>query len=189
MFQLTAAEDTALRSQFATSKITVSGRGGRRYLPYAFTEHGAIPAASALNSPGAVEMGIYVVRAFVQLRELLISNKGSTPAPPTLDQLEARIEKTLATHDDAIAAIDPTTDEPAGTEAPWHRFSTRSRRGAALHRPHRQQTLRLVQRAADRLHDTPRRIAHPKHIRISNSTGATATRYADPMRGILEQDL
>jgi hypothetical protein len=84
-FQLTAEESTALRSQFATSKTTPLRRGGRRYLPYAFTEYGAIQAANVLNSPRAVEMGIYVVRAFVQLRE-------------------ARIEKKLATHDDAITA-------------------------------------------------------------------------------------
>jgi hypothetical protein len=102
MFQLTAAEATALRSQIATSNTTLSGRGGRRYLPYAFTEHGAIQAANVLNSPRAVEMGIYVVRAFVQLRELLSSNKDLARR---LDQLEARIEKKLATHDDAIAAM------------------------------------------------------------------------------------
>jgi hypothetical protein len=74
LFQLTAEEDSALRSQSATSN-TAAGRGGRRYLPYAFTEHGAIQAANVLNSPRAVEMGIYVVRAFVQLREMLASNK------------------------------------------------------------------------------------------------------------------
>jgi hypothetical protein len=102
MFQLTAAEATALRSQIATSKITVSGRGGRRYLPYAFTEHGAIQAANLLNSSCAVEMGIYVVRAFVQLRELLSSNKDLSRH---LEQLEARIEKKLAIHDEAIAAM------------------------------------------------------------------------------------
>ncbi len=99
MFQLTAAEATPLRSQIATSN---TGRGGRRYLPYAFTEHGAIQAANVLNSPRAVEMGIYVVRAFVQLRELLSSNKDLARR---LDQLEARIEKKLATHDEAIAAM------------------------------------------------------------------------------------
>jgi hypothetical protein len=99
MFQLTAAEASALRSQFATSNTR---RGGRRYLPYAFTEHGAIQAANVLNSPRAVEMGIYVVRAFVQLRELLSSNKDLARR---LDQLEARIEKKLATHDEAIAAM------------------------------------------------------------------------------------
>jgi hypothetical protein len=100
MFQLTAEEAEALRSQIATSKA--AGRGGRRYLPYAFTEHGAIMAATVLNSPRAVEMSVYVVRAFVKLRELLVSNK---ELARRLDELEARIEKKLATHDHAIAAI------------------------------------------------------------------------------------
>ena len=100
MFQLTTEEATSLRSQIATSKTV--GRGGRRYQPYAFTEHGAIQVANVLNSPRAVEMSIYVVRAFVQLRELLSSNKDLALR---LDQLEARIEKKLAIHDDAIAAM------------------------------------------------------------------------------------
>jgi hypothetical protein len=73
MFQITAGEAAALRSQIATLN---SGRGQhRKYRPYAFTEHGAIQAANILNSPRAVEMGIYVVRAFVELRELPSSNK------------------------------------------------------------------------------------------------------------------
>jgi len=99
MFQLNAGESEALRSQFATSKTT--GRGGRRYLPYAFTEHGAIMTATVLNSPRAVEMSIYVVRAFVKLRELLTSNKELTRR---LDEFETRLEKKLTTHDQAIAA-------------------------------------------------------------------------------------
>ena len=100
MFQLTAEEAEALRSQIATLK---SGRGQhRKYLPYAFTEHGAIMAATVLNSPRAVEMGIYVVRAFVKLREILASNKDLARR---LDELEARIEKKLTTHDEAIAAM------------------------------------------------------------------------------------
>ena len=70
--------------------------------PFAFTEHGAIMAATVLNSPQAVEMSIYVVRAFVQLRELLSSNK---ELAKRLDQLEARIERKLTSHDDAIAAM------------------------------------------------------------------------------------
>lgn len=73
LFRLTPDEVSALRSQFATSK---SGRGQhRKYLPYAFTEHGAIMAATILNSSRAVEISIYIVRAFVKLRELLNSNK------------------------------------------------------------------------------------------------------------------
>ena len=95
MFRLTAAEHKALRLQFATSKIT---RGGRRYLPFAFTEHGAIMAASVLNSPRAVEMSVLVVRAFVRLRELLGTHK----------QLAARVrelERRLGTHDAQIREI------------------------------------------------------------------------------------
>ena len=101
MFQLTAEEAAALRSQIATS-ITPSGRGGRRYRPFAFTEHGAIQAANVLNSTRAVEMSVFVVRAFVQLRELLSSNK---ELAVRLDQLEARIEKKLNTHDQSISAM------------------------------------------------------------------------------------
>ncbi len=73
-----------------------------RFRPSAFTEHGAIMAATVLNTPCAVEMSIDVVRAFVQLREALRSNK---ELAERLDQLEARIEQQLATHDDAIAAM------------------------------------------------------------------------------------
>jgi hypothetical protein len=100
MFQLTAEEATGLRSPTATSNT--SRRGGRRYRPYAFTEHGAIQVANVLNSPRAVDTSIYVVRAFVQLREMLSSNK---ELARRVDDLEARIQKKLVTHDEAIAAI------------------------------------------------------------------------------------
>jgi ORF6N domain-containing protein len=70
MFQLTGQEFEALRSHFVISK----GRGGRRHLPYAFTEHGAIMAANVLNSKRAVQASVQVVRAFVKLREMLVSN-------------------------------------------------------------------------------------------------------------------
>ena len=72
MFRLTPEETKLLRSQIATSN---GGRGGRRYLPFVFTEHGAIMAASVLNSQRAVEMSIFVVRAFVRLNEILASNR------------------------------------------------------------------------------------------------------------------
>ncbi|OGT83488.1 MAG: hypothetical protein A3H91_11750 [Gammaproteobacteria bacterium RIFCSPLOWO2_02_FULL_61_13] len=71
LFELTARESANLKLHFATSSW-----GGRRKPPFAFTEHGAIMAATVLNSPRAVEMSIYVVRAFVKLRELLAANKG-----------------------------------------------------------------------------------------------------------------
>jgi hypothetical protein len=100
MFHVTAEESRALRSQFAPLKL---GRGQhRKYLPYAFTEHGAIMAATILDSPRAIEMSVYVVRAFVQLRELLVSNKELSRR---FAQLETRLDKRLTTHDEAIAAI------------------------------------------------------------------------------------
>ncbi len=102
MFQLTEEEHESLRSHFATSKSAGSGRGGRRYLPYVFTEHGAIMAATVLNSPRAIEMSVYVVRAFVQLRELLSSNRVLSRK---LDELERRLTKRLDDHDEAIKAI------------------------------------------------------------------------------------
>jgi hypothetical protein len=95
MFRLTAKEDEILRSQIATSS---SGYGGRRYPPYAFTEHGAIMAATVLNSPKAVEMSVFVVRAFVRLREMLANNR----------QLAAKInelDRRLDTHDTAIQEL------------------------------------------------------------------------------------
>lgn len=95
VFQLTTAEMASLRSQSVTSK---TGRGGRRYLPYAFTEHGAIMAATVLNSPRAVEMSVFVVRAFVRLRELLATHQ---ELAAKLTELEQR----LATHDEQILAI------------------------------------------------------------------------------------
>ena len=118
MFQLTPEEQRSLRSQFATSKTAPSGRGGRRYSPYAFTEHGAIMAATILNSPRAVEMSVYVVRAFVQLREVLSSSK---ELALRLNQLEARIEKKLASHDEAIAAMLSAIRELMNPMPPTHR--------------------------------------------------------------------
>ena len=71
MFQLTPKEVEALRSQIVISN---EGRGGRRYLPYAFTEHGALMLANVLNSERAAQTSVQVVRAFVQLRQMLTSN-------------------------------------------------------------------------------------------------------------------
>jgi hypothetical protein len=113
MFALTATEWEALRSQFVTLK---NGRGQhRKYLPYVFTEHGAIMAATLLNSPRAVEVSVYVVRAFVQLREFLTSNKDLARQ---LRALELRIEKKLTNHDQAIAGVVATLKQlmsPANT--------------------------------------------------------------------------
>jgi hypothetical protein len=72
MFELTAGEAAALRSQIATSN---SGRGGRRYLPLAFTEQGVAMLSSVLRSDRAVRVNIEIMRAFVKLRELLATHK------------------------------------------------------------------------------------------------------------------
>ena len=72
MFRLTKEESEYLRFQ---SGISSSGHGGRRYLPYAFTEHGVAMLSSVLNSERAVQVNILIIRAFVKIRELLATNK------------------------------------------------------------------------------------------------------------------
>ena len=82
-FQLTENEWDTLKSQIATSnnylglrsQSATSGRGGRRTLPYVFTEHGAVMLASVLNSPQAIAASIQVVRVFIKLREVLSTHK------------------------------------------------------------------------------------------------------------------
>ncbi len=89
-FQLRDDEWESLRSQIVTLK---PGRGQhRKYVPWVFTEHGAIMAATILNSERAVAMSVYVVRAFVQMRRELL-------AEATLEKRLATIEKTLIGHD------------------------------------------------------------------------------------------
>jgi ORF6N domain len=99
VFRLTSKEDEVLRSQFVTSK---QGRGGRRYAPYAFTEHGAIMAATVLNSERAVQMSVFVVRAFVRLREMLATNR---KLAGKIDELENRLDTHDSTIQDLIDAI------------------------------------------------------------------------------------
>jgi len=77
-------------------------RGGRRYSPYAFTEQGVAMLSSVLNSHRAISVNIQIMRAFVQLRETLGANKERTRR---FAQLEARLNKKLGEHDEAIAAI------------------------------------------------------------------------------------
>ena len=91
-FQLSAEEFSALRSQIATSN---PGRGGRRYRPWVFAEHGALMAATVLNSERAVAMSHYIIRAFVRLREEMLS-RGN------LEKRLNEIERTLIGHDAAL---------------------------------------------------------------------------------------
>lgn len=107
MFQLTDEEFNCLRSQFATSNST-AGRGGRRHLPYAFTEHGAIMAASVLNTPLAVEMSVQVVRAFVKLREMISTHK---ELAKKLEDLEQKYDSQFKMVFDAIRQL-MTPPEP-----------------------------------------------------------------------------
>jgi len=87
MFQLSSNEFESLRSQIATLK---QGRGQhRKYLPSVFTEHGALMAASVLNTPRAVEVSLYVVRAFVRLREMIASHEDLVRK---LDELEKKYD-------------------------------------------------------------------------------------------------
>jgi len=96
LFRLTSTEMTALnRSQNVTGS---QKHRDPRHAPFVFTEHGALMAATVLNSPRAVEMSVFIVRAFVQLRRLLESNSALTRQ---LDELERKYRD----HDDAIAAI------------------------------------------------------------------------------------
>ncbi len=93
-FRLTAQELMNLRSQIATSK----GRGGRRYLPWVFTEHGALMLASVLNSEVAVRASVRVVRAFVRLRQMIAAN---AQLAGKLEELERRLDS----HDEAIVDL------------------------------------------------------------------------------------
>jgi len=99
VIQLKRVEVANLKSQIVTSS---SGHGGRRKLPYAFTEHGAIMAASVLNSERAVEMSIFVVRAFVRMREALAANQEILAK---LEELESRVENHDANIQGLIEAI------------------------------------------------------------------------------------
>jgi len=94
-FRLTADDLAALRSQIVTSNV---GRGGRRYLPLAFTEHGAIMAASVLNSSRAIEMSVFVVRAFVRLRDVARTNA-------EIGKHLALLERRVTAHDGALKEV------------------------------------------------------------------------------------
>ncbi|HEY8249785.1 MAG TPA: ORF6N domain-containing protein [Burkholderiales bacterium] len=100
MITLRNQDVAALRSQFVISKR--AGRGGRAYAIHAFTDYGAIMAASVLNSRRAIEVSIFVVRAFVQVRESLAERK---ELGRRLDELEGRVEQRLGAHDRAISEI------------------------------------------------------------------------------------
>ncbi len=103
MFQLTSEEAESLRSQFATSK-----RGGRRYLPYVFTEQGVAMLSSVLNSERAIEVNILIMRAFVKLREILSTHKDLAKK---LEDMEKKYDAQFKVVFDAIRQL-MTPPEP-----------------------------------------------------------------------------
>ncbi len=104
MYQLTEKEFTFLRSQFATSK-----RGGRRYPPYAFTEQGIAMLSSVLHSERAIKVNIAIMRAFVKLRELLLSNKELNQQ---LQEMEAKYDKQFRIVFEVLQQLMETPDKP-----------------------------------------------------------------------------
>jgi len=110
VFRLTAKENRNLKSQIVT---TSGSHGGRRTVPYAFTEHGAFMAASVLNSPRAVEMSVFVVRAFVRLRDTLASHKALAAKFAELEQRLETHDKTIGEIIDAIRALVTPPERPA----------------------------------------------------------------------------
>ncbi|HEV2397803.1 MAG TPA: ORF6N domain-containing protein [Candidatus Sulfotelmatobacter sp.] len=117
-FALTTAEYKNLRSQ---NVISSSSHGGRRYLPHAFTEHGAIMAATVLNSKRAIEMSIFVVRAFVQMRQVLSANQHIasrlTELESRLDGHDEQIQELIEAIRELIAPL-PANHRRIGFEAP-----------------------------------------------------------------------
>ena len=95
MFQLTKAEAESLRFQIGTSNV---GRGGRRYLPYVFTQEGVAMLSSVLNSSRAIHVNIVIMRAFVKLREIMSTHKDLA------HKIEA-LERKYAQHDEEIQVI------------------------------------------------------------------------------------
>jgi phage regulator Rha-like protein len=99
VFQISVNEWRNLKYQIGTSR---SRHGGRRGRPYAFTEHGAIMAANVLNSPRAVQMSVFVVRAFLKMRALLGDKRDLAQK---LASLEKELKKRLDVHEAVIVTI------------------------------------------------------------------------------------
>ena len=108
VFRLTRREWADLRSQIVTSSS--AEHGGRRYPPLAFTEHGALMAASVLKSPRAVSMSVFVVRAFVRLREIIARN---TEIASRMAELERRLRSHDVTLGEVVATLRQLTQAAA----------------------------------------------------------------------------
>jgi hypothetical protein len=102
MFRVSSEEEIALRSHFATSKTLTTSHGGRRYLPYAFTEQGVAMLSSVSSTERAVAVSIEIMRAFVRMRGVLAANK---ELARRFAELETGLHRKTAMQDKAIAAI------------------------------------------------------------------------------------
>lgn len=98
MFELTKEEYASLRTQFATSK----SRGGTRYMPFAFTEHGVAQLSSVLNSDIAIEINIQIIRAFIAVRQMIINPPTDkfTELQQEVKELKVYIEEVFADYND-----------------------------------------------------------------------------------------
>ena len=120
MFQLTRDEAASLTSQIAMSK---SGRGGRRTLPYAFTEHGTVMAANILRSPKAIQMSVFVVRAFIRMRQMLIEQRGLARKLAALgEELTARLDVHETAINEILGQIRRLLSSPPEPEPPKKRI-------------------------------------------------------------------
>ena len=98
MFELTKEEYASLRTQFATSK----SRGGTRYMPFAFTEHGVAQLSSVLNSDIAIEINLQIIRAFIAVRQMIINPPTDkfTELQQEVKELKVYIEEVFADYND-----------------------------------------------------------------------------------------
>jgi ORF6N domain-containing protein len=136
MFQLTREEFDSLKSQSAMSKVGNSSQfamssgkhRGAAYRPYAFTEYGALQAANVLRSKRAVEMSVFVIRAFVKMREAL---RGTPELARKLAALEKKLTDRLDVHEAAIVQVlrevmqilnRPPSSEPPRRRIGFHEF-------------------------------------------------------------------
>lgn len=132
MFRLAADEFATLTSQIAMSK---PGRGGRRTLPYAFTEHGAVMAANILHSERAIQMSVLVVRAFVRMRAMLATQKDLAGKLAALEEtLTERLDLHERVISDIIQQIMSLLNPPPEPEPPQKHIGFRARERLATYK-------------------------------------------------------
>ena len=112
VFQLTDMEAKSLTSQIVISKI---GRGGRRHLPYVFTEHGVAMLSSVLRSERAVQMNIFIIRAFIKIREILSLNKDLAQKVKVLEHEQIKQGKVITL---VYSTLKNLEKEPLRSEEP-----------------------------------------------------------------------